>query len=167
MKIVMIRLVVVLLLVVGIGWLVLKFIDFPGDFSSLKDYYESQNENVSSVIIESAEQISTYTVYELDDFNSKSSEYQQILLSITNIFTEGKTKNFTWQNEKKLRSSMKATFQAENELKDYIVSVKTYIVSLDPDENAVQVMINKSTEKIENIVTEFQKLKNEINSFLI
>ena len=164
---VVLRLFAILLFIVGVGWLVLKFVDFPGDFKAVKNHYDNHIEIVSNIIIENANQISEYNGYEITEFVHNKDSYEQIIVTIKDIFTTGKAKNFTWQNEKKLKSSMNKTFKTDNELKDYILSVTTYACSLDPNAEEVQKMINNTKDKLNNLVEEYETLKDEINSFLI
>ena len=164
---IILRLLIVIVLVVGIGWLVLKFVDFPGDFSSLKDLYNNHIEKFSSVIIENANEISTYENFNVEELTNNKNSYEDIVLKVKTIFENGKTNNFTWQNEKKLKSSMYKVFDEDKQLKDYIITVTAFAKTADPDETTLQSMINLTTERINTVTLSFEKLKVEINSFLI
>lgn len=167
MKIVLIRLLVVILLVVGIGVIIVKFVDLPGNFSSLKTYFENQNEKVSAVVLEKANTICAYENFDIVEFCAKKDAYSETIIKLKNIFECGKTKNFTWQNEKKLKSSMDKVFKEENYLKDDITSLTNYVNQDNSDTETIQSMINNETAKLQNITTEYDNLRKEVASYLI
>ena len=167
MKTVLLRLLVVITLVVGIGWLALKLVDFPGHFSSIKNLNNKQYEQVSLVIIAETQNISDISSLDLSEFNSKKDSYIQITQQLNDGLNNNKTKKISMQNEKSLKSDMKKVYKTENDFKDYTDSLISYANSTSPDHQTLQNMVNNCSNRLISLVEDYQELEKEISSYYV
>lgn len=162
---VILRLLVVAIIIVGIGWGVMSLVKFPGNVANLQKYSSTNYETVSQVNFKSVATISQ-TSYELTDFNSKSAEYTSAVdLFKSNLDAIQIKADFSWDEEKEIKSEMKAVYKIEKQVKEYLSSLILYLDSSELHAETAQNMINNSTSKFADLAQRYNQLDAKLQNY--
>ena len=164
---VIIRLLIVALIIVGIGWLVITFVSFPGNFANLQ---KLSDKNYAEVTMDNYSKLGKILSFEYDVTNFKQEVlvYTDIANQVKNTFEDITIKDgFSWEEEKELKGEMKVVYSLEKKLNSYISSIIIYVESGEAYAETVQNMIDNSVNKLTEITAKYNQLKIKTLSYSV
>ncbi len=162
---VILRLLVVAIILVGIGWIVLSFVQFPGNVNNLKTLHEKNYQAITQINVNFIETISS-TSYNLTEFKTESDEYIFVTEQLKNKFSSIVIKDgFSWDEEKEIKTEMNKVFKIEKELKNYLSSLTIYLSSSEVHSETAQNMINNSVNKFTEITAKYNLFNQKLLTF--
>ena len=161
----LIKLLIITIVLVGIAWVVMSLVKFPGNIANLQKIHNKNYQQVTQINLNNTNAISLST-YNVTEFNKESADYltsvNTFKTNLTNIVIK---EGFSWDEEKLIKAEMQETFNVEKQLKEYLASLVLYINSSQVHAETAQNMINISTNKFTELVAKYNLLCETLQSY--